>query len=100
MASHRNSPFQQKIEIHFRFVGSLSGGERVKLSMARLLLERPTLAEEREPPPDGLETLEEERLAPPPYEERPALEDRETEPAEDDPRLTEEDDERPPPPLD
>ena len=75
---------------------------RDTLADERLLLERPTLAEERDPPPDGLETLEEERLEPPPYEERPALEaeDREAEPAEDDPRLTEEDAERPPPPLD
>ena len=59
-------------------------------------------------PADGLEaleerdTLEEERLAPPPYEERPALEDRDTEDElcpEDDERLAEEE-ARPPPPRD
>ena len=45
------------------------------------------------------ETLPEERLAPPPYEERPALdeEDRET---EDELRLEDDDEARPPPPRD
>ena len=96
--------------------------EREALTEGREADERPaleegleTLAEERDEPEDldmpaeGLEALEErdtpeeERLAPPPYEERPALEDRETEDElcpEDDERLDEEEEARPPPPRD
>ena len=72
-----------------------------ELPVERLTLEegRETLAEEREEPEEGRDMLPDERLAPPPYEERPALdeEDRET---EDELRLEDDDEARPPPPRD
>ena len=75
--------------------------ERETLLEERLALEdgRETLAEEREGLEEERDMLPEERLAPPPYEERPALdeEDRET---EDELRLEDDDDARPPPPRD
>ena len=75
--------------------------ERETLPVERLALEegRETLAEEREELEEGRDMLPEERLAPPPYEERPALdeEDRET---EDELRLEDDDEARPPPPRD
>ena len=75
--------------------------ERETLPEERLALEegRETLAEEREGLEEERDMLPEERLAPPPYEERPALdeEDRET---EDELRLEDDDDARPPPPRD
>ena len=75
--------------------------ERETLLEERLALEdgRETLAEEREGLEEERDMLPEERLAPPPYEERPALdeEDRET---EDELRLEDDDEARPPPPRD
>ena len=59
----------------------------------------PALAVEREEPDEDRDTLEEERLEPPPYEERPALDDEDRE-TEDELRLEDDDEACPPPPRD